>query len=49
LINEANTLPADIQIALANMLESGFVIVGTKKYIVHPNFSLVFTSNEDYA
>jgi MoxR-like ATPase len=49
LINEANTLQPDIQIALANMLESGFVIVWTKKYIVHPNFSLVFTSNEGYA
>ena len=49
LVNEANTLSADIQIALANMLESGFVIVWTKKYLVHPNFSLVFTSNEDYA
>ena len=49
LINEANTLPFDIQIALANMLESGFVVVGTKKYLVHHNFSLIFTSNEDYA
>jgi hypothetical protein len=24
-------------------------VVGTKKYLVHPNFSLVFTSNPDYA
>jgi MoxR-like ATPase len=49
LINEANTLQPDIQIALANMLESWFVIIWTKKYIVHPNFVLIFTSNEDYA
>ncbi len=49
LINEANTLSPDIQVALANMLESGFVIVWTKKYLVHPNFALIFTSNQDYA
>ncbi len=49
LINEANTLNPDIQLALANMLESWFVIIWTKKYIVHPNFSLVFTSNKEYS
>ena len=49
LINEANTLSPEIQLALANMVEEGFVVVGHKKYLVHPNFSLVFTSNKDYA
>lgn len=49
LINEANTLSPDVQLALANMLESGFVIIWDKKYKVHPNFFLAFTSNDSYA
>ncbi len=49
LINEANTLSPEIQLALANMVEEWVVVVGHKKYLVHPNFSLVFTSNQDYA
>gem|GEM_PF-2605546 len=49
LINEANTLPPDIQLALANMTESGFVVIGNKKMKIHPNFYILFTSNKGYA
>ncbi len=49
LINEANSLSPDIQLALANMTESGFLVVWTKKIKIHPNFALIFTSNNSYA
>jgi len=49
LINEANTLPADIQLALANMTESWFVVIWNKKMKIHANFHIIFTSNKWYA
>lgn len=49
LLNEANSLSPDISLALANMTEWGFLVVGTKKIKIHPNFALIFTSNNGYA
>ncbi|PID84058.1 hypothetical protein CSB09_02800 [Candidatus Gracilibacteria bacterium] len=49
LINEANSLSPDIQLALTNMSEGGCIVVGTKKIKIHPNFALIFTSNSGYA
>lgn len=49
LINEANLLSIDTQISLANLIENWFFIFNWKKYKIHPNFALAFTSNEWYA
>lgn len=48
-INEANFLDNDVIIWLANLIENWFVIWNGKKMQIHPNFSIVFTSNEWYA
>ncbi len=48
LVNEANFLNNDLLIWMANLIENGFFIFDWKKYLIHPNFSLVFTSNDWY-
>lgn len=49
LINEANFLSSDLLIWLANLIENSFFIFDWKKYLIHKNFALVYTSNEWYA
>jgi len=48
-LNEANLLQSEELLAFANLIENSFFIWDQKKYRIHPNFSLVFTSNNGYA
>lgn len=47
-INEANFLENDVLIWLSNMVENGYVVFDWKKYKIHPNFYIIFTSNDWY-